>query len=300
MGGVDEILEPYKDKMSSSQFETQRTMLIKQRLINCIETKIIYLDAKQNFPAEHFSDVEKQLDKFYESTALPGLYKCCDVKSTRELDQKLRARGLSLEGAKKSFKEWVLAQECVSRQIKRDEEITYDQMYNYYQEHLADFETHAQAKWEELMVQFSKFHSKPEAYDAICQLGNQVFGGASFAEVAKNGSQGLTAANGGAYGWTTKGSLRYAEIDEALFCLPVNATQPGHRNRKGISHCPRDRAGRCGNNSIPHGPGGHQGKNRPAAHQQAIAGLPRAAWKAKYRSGPYMTATVKTFAFPSG
>ena len=97
MGGVDEILEPYKDKMSSSQFETQRTMLIKQRLINCIETKIIYLDAKQNFPAEHFSDVEKQLDKFYESTALPGLYKCCDVKSTRELDQKLRARGLSLE-----------------------------------------------------------------------------------------------------------------------------------------------------------------------------------------------------------
>ena len=223
VGGIDEILGPYKDKMSASQYETQRTMLIKQRLLNCIETRIIYMDAKQSFPAEHFSDVEKQLDKFYETTALPALYKCCEVKSMRELDQKLRARGLSLETAKKSFREWVLAQEFVGREIKRDEEITYDQMHKYYEEHIAGFETPAQAKWEELMVQFSKFHSKAEAFDAICRLGNQVLSGASFAEVAKTGSQGITAASGGAYGWTSKGSLKYAEIDEAIFALPLNA-----------------------------------------------------------------------------
>ncbi len=102
VGGIDEVLEPYKDKMSASQYESARTMQIKQRLINCVETKIIYLDAKQNFPAEHFSDVEKQLDKFYQSTALPALYKCCEVKSIRELDQKLRSRGLSLESARKA------------------------------------------------------------------------------------------------------------------------------------------------------------------------------------------------------
>jgi parvulin-like peptidyl-prolyl isomerase len=44
--------------------------------------------------------------------------------------------------------------------------------------------------------------------------------GAAFAEVAKNGSQGPTAADGGAYPWTTKGSLKFKEIDQALFELP--------------------------------------------------------------------------------
>ncbi len=233
MGGVDEILGQYKDKMPPNQFEIQRTMLIKQRLISRIETKIIYLDAKQGFPAEHLPEIEKKLDQFFESTALPALYKCCEVKSTRELDQKLRSRGLSLERARKGFKEWILAQESVRQQIKRDEEITYDQMYKYYQEHLSDFETPARAKWEELMVQFSKYRDKAEAYEAIAGLGNQVFTGADFAEAAKKGSQGPTAANGGAYGWTSKGSLKYAEIDRAIFALPVNALSQIVETEKG-------------------------------------------------------------------
>jgi PPIC-type PPIASE domain len=220
MDGIDELLEPYKDKMPASQFDKQRTLLIKQRLINRIESRIIYMDAKQSFPAEHFGEVEKQMDKFYESTALPALYKCCEVKSTTELDQKLHKRGLSLDYARKSFREWILVQQFMGQQIKRDDEITYDQMHKYYQDHLSEFEKPAQAKWEELMVQFSKFRNKEEAYEAIARLGNQVFSGADFAAVARNGSQGLTAANGGEYPWTTKGSLKYAEIDQAIFELP--------------------------------------------------------------------------------
>jgi len=221
MDGIDDILEQYKDKIPPGQFDMQRTLLIKQRLINRIESKIIYLDAKQSFPAEHFPEIEKQMDKFYESTALPALYKCCEVKSTMELDKKLHKRGISLDYARKSFQEFILVQQFMGQQIKRDEEITYDQMYKYYQEHLSDFEKPAQAKWEELMVQSSKYHSKEEAFEAIARLGNQVIMGAAFAEVAKNGSQGPTAPNGGAYAWTTKGALKFKEIDQTLFELPV-------------------------------------------------------------------------------
>jgi parvulin-like peptidyl-prolyl isomerase len=42
-----------------------------------------------------------------------------------------------------------------------------------------------------------------------------------FAEVARRGSHGLTAARGGQRDWTTKGSLKSAVVDEALFGLPV-------------------------------------------------------------------------------
>jgi hypothetical protein len=233
MPGVDEILEPYKDKMPSSQLEIQRTMLIKQRLVTRIESKVIYLDAKQSFPAEHFPDIEKQLDKFFESAALPALYKCCEVKSPRELDQKLRGLGISLDRVKKGFKEWALAQQWIGQQIKRDEEITYDQMVKYYREHLKEFEKPARAQWEELAVPFSKYRGKAEAYDAIARLGNQVLAGVPFAEVAKNSSQGVTAASGGVYGWTTKGSLKFAEIDQAIFSLPERQLSPIIETEKG-------------------------------------------------------------------
>jgi hypothetical protein len=233
MPGVDEILQPYKDKMSSSQLEIQRTMLIKQRLVTRIESKVIYLDAKQSFPAEHFPDIEKQLDKFFESAALPALYKCCEVKSPRELDQKLRGLGISLDRVKKGFKEWALAQQWIGQQIKRDEEITYDQMVKYYREHLKEFEKPARAQWEELAVPFSKYRGKAEAYDAIARLGNQVLAGVPFAEAAKNGSQGVTAASGGAYGWTTKDSLKFAEIDQAIFSLPEKQLSPIIETEKG-------------------------------------------------------------------
>jgi hypothetical protein len=221
MDGIDDLLEQNKDKIPPSQFDMQRTLLIKQRLINRIESRIIYLDAKQSFPAEHFPEIEKQMDKFYESAAVPAMLKCCEVKSIMELDQKLHKRGLSLDHARKSFREWILVQQFMGKQMKIDEEVTHDQMYKYYQAHIADFEKPAQAKWEELMVQFSKFRGKDEAYSAIAQLGNRVLSGAAFAEVAKNGSQGPTAASGGEYPWTTKGGLKFKEIDEQLFGLPV-------------------------------------------------------------------------------
>ncbi len=68
-----------------------------------------------------------------------------------------------------------------------------------------------------MTVLFANFATPKEAWDAICKMGNDVLGGAPFAEVAKAKSQGPTAANGGQRDWTTKGSLKSTQLDEALF-----------------------------------------------------------------------------------
>ncbi|GAG70400.1 unnamed protein product [marine sediment metagenome] len=52
-------------------------------------------------------------------------------------------------------------------------------------------------------------------------MGNDVLNGRSFAEVAKESSEGPTAYNGGLYEWTTRGSLVSKVIDNAIFSLPV-------------------------------------------------------------------------------
>jgi hypothetical protein len=45
--------------------------------------------------------------------------------------------------------------------------------------------------------------------------------GPVFTEIAKAKSHGITAAEGGAHDWTTRGALRSAEIDKALFSLEI-------------------------------------------------------------------------------
>jgi parvulin-like peptidyl-prolyl isomerase len=52
-------------------------------------------------------------------------------------------------------------------------------------------------------------------------MGNEVLAGRPLAEVAKAKSEGPTAASGGEFDWTTKGSLSSPVLDEAIFSLPV-------------------------------------------------------------------------------
>jgi parvulin-like peptidyl-prolyl isomerase len=166
------------------------------------------------------------LTKHFEEGELDKLMKKAGVSTPREFDQHLRTLGTSLEREKQAFIERTLAQQWVHQQIKPNEETTYDQMVKYYREHLGEFTTPARVKWEELMVRYAKYPTKAEARDAIARMGNQVFGGVPFEQLAKAGSDGVTAAKGGQWGWTNKGSLANQAVDNALFTLPVGRMSP--------------------------------------------------------------------------
>jgi len=78
------------------------------------------------------------------------------------------------------------------------------------------------------MARFSKYRTREEAGAAISRMGNQVFSGAAFEQVAKTHSNGSTADDGGRRDWTTQGSLRSKVLDRELFNpnLPVNQLSP--------------------------------------------------------------------------
>jgi len=225
-GMVNEIIEMNKDRIPPDQLEKQRELLIKQRLKNIIETKLIAQDAKHSIPEEGWPHIEKQILKQYEDVELERMMKKAGAGTAREFDQKLRALGTSLDREKKAYVERTLAQQWVRQQIKRDDEITYDQMVVYYRNHQNEFTAPARARWEQLMVRYAKYPTKVAAFDAIAQLGNQVLGGRPFAEVAKAGSDGPTAPQGGIRDWTAKGGLVNEELDKALFNLPVGQMSP--------------------------------------------------------------------------
>ena len=226
LGSVNELIEQNKDRIPKSQLEEQRLMLVRQKLKQKIETKLIYQDARRTIPKENFPTIEEKLGEYFEKEELPGLMERSGASSRQELEQKLQGFGTSMERERRTFMERALAQQWVQEQIKSTEEINHEQMLAYYQEHLAEYEYPAQARWEQIMVRFSDYPSKADAYAAIAGMGNQVLAGQAFAEVAKAGSVGSTAAQGGQREWTSKGSLVSQALDQALFGLPIGRLSP--------------------------------------------------------------------------
>ncbi|MGA2030804.1 MAG: peptidyl-prolyl cis-trans isomerase [Thermoguttaceae bacterium] len=226
-GAINELITQNGRSGSSADLDPGKRSMIQQLLRQQIETKLIFQDAQRTIPEESMKNVQETLGRQFEQSELKKLLKRENAVSREELEWKLRARGDSLEREKRTYMQRTLSQQWVREKLKIDEEITHEEMLAYYQAHLKEFEKPARARWEELMVRFAKYPSKAEAFAALAALGNQVLmAGAPLAEVAKRGSDGSTAGDGGAYPWTSKGSLACEELDRALFALPVGQLSP--------------------------------------------------------------------------
>jgi len=224
--GLDEIRAQYQNHLPAEELERQIQLLLRQRLKTHIDTKLLYLDVKAKLPREALKNVEKRVGEQFDSVEINNMIKRGKLRSREELEEKLRAMNTSLEHQKRTFTEQILAHQWLKQQLKVDQEVTYDQMVAYYREHLAEYEHPARAQWQQLTIRFSRIPDKAEAYRAIAALGNRVLSGEDFAEVAKAGSHGSTAQNGGLRDWTVQGSLVSQVLDQAIFSLPIGALSP--------------------------------------------------------------------------
>jgi parvulin-like peptidyl-prolyl isomerase len=119
------------------------------------------------------------------------------------------------------FFERALAQQWVQQKVNSDAEIPHAEMIACYQSRLAEYDYPSKARFEQLTVKFGPTRSRQEAWNQLAEMGNDVLEGRSFADVAKERSEGPTASSGGQFDWTTKGSLVSKAIDEAIFMLPA-------------------------------------------------------------------------------
>ena len=198
-----------------------KNLLSKQILPGMIEQKLVYADARSGIPEENMKTVENDLTESFNERIAPELQKSAGVATLAELDQILRARGSSLKHERRKFIERTLAREWIRSKVSSKVEVSQPEINSYYQEHREEFAVDARAKWEEIMVSFVNTPDKAQAWAKLALLGNQIQQGQSFADVARNSSDGLTASQGGTNEWTTKGSLVSEVLDDALFNLPV-------------------------------------------------------------------------------
>jgi parvulin-like peptidyl-prolyl isomerase len=219
---VNEMLKSYEGQVPEQQLDEQRQALMRQLLEATITNKLLYLEFLRMAPPERVPEIENTLFEQFDKTELEETMKRAQVATPAELDAKLREVGSSLQKRRKAFAERLLAQEMVRRNVNYKPEITHDAMLAHYREHRSEYEFPEQVRWEHLMVRFDRFPDKAAAYRALADMGNRVLRGASLEEVARRQSQGPTAADGGVYDWTRRGSLVSTVLEDAVFSLPEN------------------------------------------------------------------------------
>jgi parvulin-like peptidyl-prolyl isomerase len=149
----------------------------------------------------------------------------------------LRENGTSLRAQQQAYMERTMGQSVVGRAVNFNQEITHDQLLNYYQTHLHEFQVPTRAKWEQLSVLFRRMPDKAAAWDLIVQMGNQVvFGGASLEAVARRSSHEKNAArDGGYHDWTPFNDFGISRvINDAVFTLPLNELSPILEDEEGL------------------------------------------------------------------
>jgi hypothetical protein len=223
--GIRQLVEHLGDHDPGSFVDPQRRALIQQLMRQLIERKLVFQHFLQTVPKDNVPQIQQMVDRQFDQMELPKLLTREGAQSREDLEWKLRAHDSSLERERRIFLERAVAEEWIHEQVKpgkpgEDDDVTHEQMHDWYQAHLKDFDRPARVRWEELMVSFAKYHGNEKAYAAIADLGNQVLFGAALADVARARSDGPTADRGGLRDWTTQGSLICEELDRALFALP--------------------------------------------------------------------------------
>lgn len=214
------------EKASESDIAKAREQLVKKLLPQHIELKLLYVDAKRNLPPEAIDNINQQLGKRFEEVEVSERLKKLELGSRRELEAKLNEWGTSLEHEKRAFIERAIAQQWVFEKLRKEDEVTHEQLLDYYHAHATEYDHPTRLRWEHLEVTFAKHPDKREAWQLIATMGNAVQQGQPFAKVAKERSEGVMASSGGQRDWLTQGSLKSEVLDRHLFTLPVGALSP--------------------------------------------------------------------------
>jgi len=214
-------LDKVSGGLTPEQVRELKTQICRQVIKQHVESMVIYVDACRTIPEDRIPEIEKKVNEAFDQQQLPRLIKDAGVANALEYDQLLRSRGQSLDRIRKTFFERALAQQWIQQKVVNDGEIPHAEMIAWYQNHLAEYDYPAKARFEQLTVKITAGRPRGQAWNMLAAMGNEVMQGTPFADVARSRSEGPTAAAGGSYDWTTRGSLVSKVIDEAVFTMPV-------------------------------------------------------------------------------
>lgn len=228
---IEPIINENKNRLTGqAQEDAARRTLLRQVLPQYVEMKALeqefFRDMAGTSPPDEVKKMREQVVSratrmFYDRYVPAELFKKYKVEGLAELETELQNRGMSLGIMKNHFLTQVMGSQLEEKYILEQYEIPPDEILAYYQQNIDRWKVPARAKWRQLTIRHDRHATREEALQRIEQLFNEVYlGGKPFEAVARDSSEGYTAAVGGSYDWTSQGSLKSAALDQAVFSLP--------------------------------------------------------------------------------
>ncbi|REJ95672.1 MAG: hypothetical protein DWQ35_06155 [Planctomycetota bacterium] len=223
---VEQILKQNGQQIPPAQLARVKWSLVHQAVQQLIPGKRVMQDFKRNIPADRIDAIREQVNKTFEEKRIPELMEEMKVGSRAELVTALRQEGSSLSQLREAFFERALVGQWIRQQVPEEKNFSHDELLEYYQANLGEFEQEAKVRWQQLRVRYENHPTKEAAYAKIAEMGNAIWQGKPFEQVAAEQSDGSTAAQGGLHDWTKLGSLSSKELEAALFSLPRQQLSP--------------------------------------------------------------------------
>lgn len=224
------MLKKFPPRGTDEKFWTMLDEKLRQELKGIIVRKALYqrffdqqVAGKSNKERDAArQQINKKTTEMFYKDVLPEMATSFGFESVEDFYAGLAKEGRTVQSIQRGWAESVISKECLRGGVETDPRIELLDMKNYYEDHQEEFQQRAKVRFEVLTAEFSKYPSKQAAYDAVAEMGNQVYFGDALAAVAKKSSSGFAAANSGQVDWTSKGALKSKVIDTAAFSLPLN------------------------------------------------------------------------------
>jgi peptidyl-prolyl cis-trans isomerase SurA len=162
----------------------------------------------------------KQADKLWMDEELPPLLRQYSVTNIYELKQKLTERDESLEEMREAFRQEFLFRGFLEYKIGPKLKVDLPEMFDYYREHVRDFDQPALVTWRELVVEVGKQPDRAAARRRAEALLNRLARGEDLAALVATESDGPNKSEGGLWR-TSPGSYAVAAVNTAVEGLPV-------------------------------------------------------------------------------
>ena len=145
--------------------------------------------------------------------------------SPAEFEEALQEQGLTVEDLRLRFRDQIMIQKLVGREIRSRLSVSPSEVTAYYETHQKDFITPQAVQVATLLIRPKDNLDVSRAYAQAQDLRRQVEQGADFYDLARRYSDGFNASMGGRIGLLEKGKNR-KEIDGVLFDLKAGQLSP--------------------------------------------------------------------------
>ena len=168
---------------------------------------------------------------------LDEMRKQMKLDSMDDLDKAAAAQGISFEDFKQNMRTEIITQQVIQREVGGHINVSKDDEQKFYDQHKSDMERPEAVKLSEILISTEQAGDDPQKLAAAEAKANdllkQIRAGASFEDIAKKDSQGLSAAQGGELGYFERGKLA-KQLEDVTFAMKKDQVSDVIRTKQGF------------------------------------------------------------------